>query len=122
MDPQNPQLARRRPSLALIIALSVGLLAITSAAAYTLYPGNNSEVEQLRADLAAAEAELETCRETVRIVAESATLFSEAFDKQLDITLNAALYGLSDQLVADQDAVTDIVGRAADLAETAEQC
>lgn len=122
MDPQKPRPTRPRLSLDLIIALSVGLLAITTAVAYTLYPGNNSEVEQLRADLAAAEAELETCRETVRIVAESATLFSEAFDKQLDITLNAALYGLSDQFVADQDAVTDIVGRAADLAETAEQC
>lgn len=83
---------------------------------------DNTRVAELEAELAAANSDLADCRDTTTVVIEAVTIVLAAFERQIDATLDAAAYGPTNALVAEQDAIVAEINRATSVMNTAPGC
>lgn len=88
----------------------------------TAQPEADEDAAELAAQVAALEAQVENCQSTIVVVVDASTIMTDAFIRQTEVTYQAALYGATDALVAEQEAINAEVQRATSTLDGARGC
>lgn len=88
----------------------------------TVSADDSERVSALEADLAIAEAGLADCRQTVDTAVEAVGIVLGAFDRQIQSTMDAAMFGATEALVLEQEAINAEINRATSVIDGAPGC